>query len=158
MMFCTLKEKKEMQGEWIETRHGRGFYAGPELSSACSLKTRSRAGREAYHNVSRPRRACPILSKPLLHGLDTLWCVRTASIGRGRRWTGAADGGRQAYEQYSRIGKKNDGDRLGRLRWNRAGGISSCKGSPLFSGAFEDGPRKKGRGFVRLNIPPALFH
>src|SRR5216110_3375338 len=83
-----------MRGEWIETWHGQVSHASPELSSACSLKTCSRAGKQAYHNVSRPRRACPFLPQPLLHGLDTSWsqvnCPHregTPMNGCGRRWT-----------------------------------------------------------------------
>jgi hypothetical protein len=46
--------------------------------------------------------------------------VRTTRIGKGRRWTGAADGGRQTLGEHRRSREKNDGDRLGRLRWNRS--------------------------------------
>src|SRR5262249_28369464 len=93
--YAQRSERKEMQGEWIGTRQGPGSDVCLELPLACSLKTPSRAGSQVYHTVSRPRRACPIPSALLLHGLDTVWFVRTARIGRGRRWTGAADGGRQ---------------------------------------------------------------
>src|SRR5437764_2824342 len=118
-MLCTRSEEQEMQGEGMRTKSGQVSHAGREFSNTCSLKIRSRAGSQAYHTMSRPRRACPIPSPLPLHDLDMVWCVRTTRIGRGRRWTGAADGGRQALGEHAREYEKNDGDRLGRLRWDR---------------------------------------
>ena len=118
-MLCTRSEEQEMQGEGMRTKSGQVSHAGREFSNTCSLKIRSRAGSQAYHTMSRPRRACPIPSPLPLHDLDMVWCVRTTRIGRGRRWTGAADGGRQALGEHAREYEKNDGDRLGQLQ--RAG-------------------------------------
>src|SRR5437762_239563 len=94
MVLCTESEKKEMQGEQTGAGPGPGSHAGSELSLAGFLKTPSRAGRQFYHDVSRPRRACPILTQHLLHGLDTSWCCEncphregTPMNGCGRRWT-----------------------------------------------------------------------
>ena len=141
-----------MQGEWIETRYGQVSNVCPELKRACSLKTLSRAGSQAYHSVSRPRRACPFLPQPHLHGLDTLWFVRITRIGRGRRWTGAADGGRQALGKLRRSRENNDGDRLG-----GSGGTGPCSSQAARvsdPGAFAAGrtglSSRKRRRFVHL--------
>ncbi len=145
-----------MQGEWTGRRYGQGSNVYSEQSSAGPLQTPSRAGRQVYHNVSRPRPACPILPKPLLHGLDTLWYVGTTRIGRGRRWTGATDGGRETSGEDARECKKDDGDRLGRLRWKRAVVILACKDRHMVSReklGTVCNARKPSSRFASLDIP-----